>query len=97
MFPVIPLAQAPAPDPSALGGSLRLLLVTALLAVILITALTLVLVLRRNRIARAALKRRQHAPTPDPWAEAGRRVDVPDETDDPGASDRGPPTDPPHG
>ncbi|MFI4896893.1 MAG: hypothetical protein ACIARR_03620 [Phycisphaerales bacterium JB059] len=91
------LTQAPAPEPDALGGSVRLLFVTALLGVVLITAITLMLVLRRNRIARAALKGRSAPPTPDPWSEAGRRATVPHDPDPEGPVDRGPPTDPPHG
>lgn len=91
------LSQAPPPNPDALGGSLRLLLVTALLGVVLITAITLMLVLRRNRIARAALRRKPASPTPDPWTEAGRRATVPADPEPEEPADRGPPTDPPHG
>lgn len=68
-----------------------LLLMIALLGVILITCVTLILLLRRHRLARAPASRGKPAePSVDPWAEAGRRVAPADELD-PDAPDLGPP------
>lgn len=92
------LSTAPPPDAQVIGSSARLLLVTALLGVILVTALTLIVVLRRNRLARARLKGERSIETPDPWTEAGRRAGVP--KDDAGSNEspgNEPPADPPLG
>lgn len=68
-----------------------LLIMLALLGVILITCVTLILVLRRQRIARVAASRKKPpGASVDPWAEAGRRVAPADELD-PDAPDLGPP------
>jgi len=82
-------AATPVPDQEVVKESFRLLLVIALLGVILVTALTLVLVLRRNRLARARKRPELGEQTPDPWTEAGRRASADDQDPDP--SGLGPP------
>jgi len=85
------LAEAPAPalEEELVKESFTLLLFVALLGVILITGLTLLLVLRRNRLARARKLPKPAEPTPDPWSEAGRRATA--ENEDPDPSGLGPP------
>lgn len=98
MLMTLLLGTASSPDAQAIGSSARLLLVTALLGVILVTALTLIVVLRRNRLARARLRGERSIETPDPWAEAGRRAGVP--KGDAGSNEspgNEPPPDPPLG
>ncbi len=92
MTPVLKLVTtAPdSPDPQLVRDSFNLILIVALLGVILVTGLTLLLVLRRNRLARARNRPRPTAPTPDPWEEAGRRA-VPEDPS-PASDDLGPPT-----
>jgi len=76
------IAAAPAPpDPALARDAFSLLIMLALLGVVLITCVTLILVLRRHRLAHAARTRRA-APTLDPWSEAGRRLTIPDEPED---------------
>lgn len=71
------MAPATTPDPQLVRDGFNLLLVVALLGVIIITALTVLLVLRRNRLARARREPARTRQTPDPWVEAGRRAPTP--------------------
>ncbi|MEZ6243658.1 MAG: hypothetical protein R3B57_11520 [Phycisphaerales bacterium] len=82
MLDALTIAAASAtPDPARVRNAFSLLLMLALLGVVLITCLTLILWLRRHRLAPSSRRQRAAGPPLDPWHEAGRRLIPPDDTD----------------
>ncbi len=74
-----------ATDPALVRDGISLLFLLAIIAALLVPGLVLILVLRRHYLAQPTRRGARHAPTPDPWQEAGRRaVPIAEDEDDSG-------------
>jgi hypothetical protein len=71
------VAQAPSPPPAAKGAAGVLLLVGLLLAFLMVLVL-MSMATRRFRTSRLAKRTDRQPQLPDPWQEAGQRMQPPD-------------------